>query len=207
MASKIDPYKHLLGKVDDEKIAEMAGVKPATVTAYRRDLEAQAGEGSDAGEGAGDADGDEPTTGEAQATSEAGGEADAAAARDTDDDEPTTEHAEAAEAAEVAAEDLQPRDDETLKAWSERVGRNATTFKKAMELLQQATTAARAAAVAEEMAEDGPVPRCVRVRVREQVLDEEGRPWRLRRFDVFRGEQAAWLWKHHRNLVEPFPRA
>jgi len=37
MASKIDPFAHLLGKIPDEKIAEMAGVKPATVANYRRD--------------------------------------------------------------------------------------------------------------------------------------------------------------------------
>lgn len=37
MASKLQPFGHLLGKVPDDKIAEMAEVKPATVAAYRRD--------------------------------------------------------------------------------------------------------------------------------------------------------------------------
>ncbi len=36
MASKIAEFAHLLGKVPDEKIAEMADVKPDTVARYRK---------------------------------------------------------------------------------------------------------------------------------------------------------------------------
>lgn len=38
MASKLDPFLNLLGTVPDERIAEMAGLKPATVTAKRQEL-------------------------------------------------------------------------------------------------------------------------------------------------------------------------
>lgn len=49
MASKVDPYAHLLGDVPDEKIAEMAGVKTATVKAYRLKLEGAADLSADPG--------------------------------------------------------------------------------------------------------------------------------------------------------------
>lgn len=35
MASKIDPFAKFLGLIPDEKVAEMAGVKPSTVEKYR----------------------------------------------------------------------------------------------------------------------------------------------------------------------------
>jgi hypothetical protein len=37
-ASKLDPFMHLLGKVPDERIAEMAGLAVSTVEAVRRRL-------------------------------------------------------------------------------------------------------------------------------------------------------------------------
>lgn len=54
------------------------------------------------------------------------------------------------------------------------------------------------------------VPESVRVTLKRQatVTDTRGArpmPWRLSPRDVYSGEQAAYLWEHHREIVEAFP--
>lgn len=53
-------------------------------------------------------------------------------------------------------------------------------------------------------------PASVRVTLKRQatVTDTRGArpmPWRLAPRDVYSGEQAAYLWEHHREIVEAFP--
>lgn len=49
-----------------------------------------------------------------------------------------------------------------------------------------------------------PAPRLVRVLRGAQVRGPDGRTWRLSFADVYKDERAAWLWEHHRALVEPY---
>lgn len=66
-----------------------------------------------------------------------------------------------------------------------------------------------AAAVPDEPEREAePCPDLVRV-VRSawvKRLPPVNMPHRVGRGDVYRGVQAAWLWEHHRELVEPFSR-
>lgn len=53
-------------------------------------------------------------------------------------------------------------------------------------------------------------PASVRVTLKRQatVTDTRGArpmPWRLSPRDIYSGEQAAYLWEHHREIVEAFP--
>lgn len=127
MGSKIDPFAELLGKVSDERIAEMAGVRVSTVVAYRARL------------GIGLPDPDQGT------------------------DQPDPDENLAPEESDTF--DLDDLDVEAL-----------------------------------------PAPGCVRVLTSTWVDPwVNGRARRLGRKDVFTGADAAWLWEHHRDLVEPFP--
>lgn len=48
-------------------------------------------------------------------------------------------------------------------------------------------------------------PSSVRVTRSAIVRTADNRTWRLGFRDVYSGEQAAFLWERHRDLVEPFP--
>jgi hypothetical protein len=54
-------------------------------------------------------------------------------------------------------------------------------------------------------AEIEPPPRTVRVTKSKVLKGVDGRTLRVRFRDVFNGQEAAWLWLHHRNLVERYP--
>lgn len=124
MASKIDPFAHLLGKVTDEQIATLAGVALSTVTAYRRRLGVAVPQAS----------------------------ADVELAPDGVPEEAVTCDV------EPVIEDVEP------------------------------------------------APSCVRARASRWLPRWlNGRPWRVGRRDVYTGDEAAWLWEHHRDLVEIFP--
>ena len=127
MASKVAPFAGLRGKVADDKIAEMAGVKVETVTRYWRTID----------------DADEVST---------------------DPDEP----AQTAPAPEVVPDPVSEPHAATVPA--------------------------------------GRRPSVVRVVRSARITDPDGRPWRVGLRDVFRGARAAWLWEHHRDLVEPYAR-
>lgn len=48
-------------------------------------------------------------------------------------------------------------------------------------------------------------PKTVRCKVGTRVVGPDGRTLHLAFRGVYRAELAAWLWEHHRDLVEPFP--
>lgn len=50
-----------------------------------------------------------------------------------------------------------------------------------------------------------PAPSCVRALVSRKFPGPTGRTFRLDFRGIFRKEVAAWLWEHHRDLVERFP--
>lgn len=55
--------------------------------------------------------------------------------------------------------------------------------------------------------EAAPAPSAVKVTAKAMLRTPAGRPWKVMRGDVYSGEQAAFLWTHHRELVVPFPTA
>lgn len=48
-------------------------------------------------------------------------------------------------------------------------------------------------------------PRCVRVTRTAIIKRADNRTWRVRFRDVYHGEEAAFLWERHRDLVEAYP--
>lgn len=57
-------------------------------------------------------------------------------------------------------------------------------------------------AKAEPKAAPPPAPASVRARKRAMIIGPNGRTLQVKRFDVFNGERAAWMWAHHPDLVE-----
>ena len=227
LAELLTPYHALFGQLSDEQIAEQLDLDTADVTRYRASLDAENDDADDAGEAAPPADdtltaGDEdaPDSEPASALDSAG--EDAAPAQVA-----TVATSDEAQDAEARAKDIaaflgreERRRQEVAGLVAEAVGRVLSRYVETGrgpggKALQESLTAAVAEAVPaalavvqqEAVAEAGPTPRAVRVRVRGRTIrGPDGKPWRLRRFDVYSGEQARWLWVNHRAMVERYPR-
>lgn len=64
---------------------------------------------------------------------------------------------------------------------------------------------ARPAASEVDHDDEPPAPETVRCRRKARVLGPDGKPWRIGTRDVYSGERARFLWRWHRELVEPYP--
>lgn len=230
MASKLDPFKHLFGTVPEDKLADMAGVQLATVAAFRRahglpvlgdESEAADPEpvpepaaepevaGADVPRGAVTASPADPLVSAEPVPS------------------PTPERAPLGERGDVqevlkAAAALKFEDKVSIAAAGALIENHALTLPDvvlslamrgleacARDIMAKERVARRRAGERDAAAEtrDADSPRVVRVRRPAVVQGAPNRPgrWSLRRRDVIRGEDAAWLWQNHRELVEPFP--
>lgn len=219
---KLKAFRHLFGKVSDEKIAAMAGVTLEEVQAARAEAEKPE---ADAGTGA-------PDTGTGDTGDSSGGDSSGDSGGDTTDVNITGSTgsdperaalvgkvAELERALEVkkielerAREQIGMLEERLLVAAEKRPTEKPSTEKPQPEPEKpqpgQSKPSTEKPSTAPKPEPENPAPSSVRVvRNAEIPRGPDGRRWTLGFRDVYSGEQARWLWEKHPALVEPYPPA
>lgn len=214
---KLKAFRHLFGKVSDEKIAGMAGVTVEEVRIARAEADAGTGD-PDTGTGdTADADSGGDSSGGDTADSSGGDSGgDTTDVNITGSTGSDSEHAalvgkvaELERALAVKKIELE-RAREQIGMLEERllVAAEKRPVEKPQPAAEKPAPGPEQPTPAPKPEPENPAPSSVRVvRNAEIPRGPDGRRWTLGFRDVYSGEQARWLWEKHPALVEPYPPA